>query len=46
MQNERLARDFAEATGLLEGAISAVRRLTNELVRALDEAATLVTSRA
>ena len=46
MKNERLDRDFAEATGLLEGAISAVRRLTNELVRALDEAAALVTSRA
>jgi len=46
MKNERIDREFAEATGLLEGAISAVRRLTHELVRALDEAATLVTSRA
>jgi len=43
-RNERLDHAFAEATGLLEGAISAVRRLTHELVRALDDAAALVTA--
>jgi len=43
-RNERLDHEFAEATGLLEGAISAVRRLTHELVRTLDDAAALVTA--
>ncbi|WP_394826985.1 protein kinase domain-containing protein [Pendulispora albinea] len=42
-QNEQLDLEFSEATGLLEGAISAVRRLTRELVQALDDAAALVT---
>jgi len=45
-RNERLDHEFAEATGLLEGAISAVRRLNTELVRTLDDAAALVTVRA
>jgi len=43
-KNERLDLEFTEATALLEGAISAVRRLTRELVRVLDEAAALVTA--
>jgi len=42
-KNERLDLEFSEATALLEGAISAVRRLTRELVRTLDDAAALVT---
>lgn len=43
VENVQLDRGLEEATGMLEGAISAVRRLTNELVRTLDEAAGLVT---
>jgi len=31
------------ATAFLEGAIAAVRRLTHELVRTLDDASTLMT---
>jgi serine/threonine-protein kinase len=41
-KNERYERDHAEATGELEGAISAVRAMTNELVRTLDECAAIV----
>ena len=45
VENVQLDRGLAEATGMLEGAISAVRRLTNELVRTLDDAAGLVAPR-
>ncbi len=41
-KNERYEKDHLEATGELEGAISAVRAMTNELVRTLDECAALV----
>jgi predicted nucleic acid-binding Zn-ribbon protein len=43
-RNEAHEREYAAATGELEGAISAVRTLTSELVRTLDEAAALVSS--
>jgi predicted nucleic acid-binding Zn-ribbon protein len=43
-KNESHEREFAAATGELEGAISAVRTLTSELVRTLDEATSLVSS--
>jgi len=42
-RNEKLDGELLEATALLEGAIFAVRRLTHELVRTLDEAAVAVT---
>jgi serine/threonine protein kinase len=41
-KNERFERDMIGAGGALEGSLSALRRLTNELVRTLDEAAVLV----
>ena len=41
-RNEKLDGELLEATALLEGAIFAVRRLTHELVRTLDEAAVAV----
>ncbi len=43
-QNERFEKDFAVATGELEGAISAVRAMTSEIVRTLDEAAVIVSA--
>ncbi|HEY1955478.1 MAG TPA: serine/threonine-protein kinase [Polyangiaceae bacterium] len=44
-KNERFDKEYAAATGELEGAISAVRAMTHEIVRTLDEAAALVSSR-
>jgi serine/threonine-protein kinase len=44
-KNERFEKEYAAATGELEGAISAVRAMTHEIVRTLDEATQLVTSR-
>jgi serine/threonine protein kinase len=44
-KNERFEKDYASATGQLEGAISAVRAMTHEIVRTLDEAAAIVSSR-
>ncbi len=41
-ENEQLDRELVEATGALEGSLSALRLLTSELVRMLDEAAKLV----
>ena len=41
-ENEQLDRELVEATGALEGSLSALRLLTSELVRLLDEAAKLV----
>ena len=44
-KNERFEKEYASATGELEGAISAVRAMTHEIVRTLDEAASLVSAR-
>jgi serine/threonine protein kinase len=44
-KNERYDKEYASATGELEGAISAVRAMTHEIVRTLDEAAAIVSSR-
>ncbi|HSQ64955.1 MAG TPA: protein kinase, partial [Polyangiaceae bacterium] len=44
-KNERFDKEYAAATGELEGAISAVRAMTSEIVRTIDEAAALVASR-
>jgi len=44
-KNERFDKEYAAATGELEGAISAVRAMTHEIARTLDEAAAAVTSR-
>ncbi len=44
-KNERFDKEYATATGELEGSISAVRAMTHEIVRTLDEAAALVSSR-
>lgn len=44
-KNERFDKDYAAATGELEGAISAVRAMTHEIVRTLDDAAAIVSSR-
>ncbi len=44
-KNERFDKEYASATGELEGAISAVRAMTHEIVRTLDEAAAAVSSR-
>jgi serine/threonine protein kinase len=44
-KNERFEKEYASATGELEGAISAVRAMTHEIVRTLDEAAAQVSSR-
>lgn len=41
-RNEKLDGELLEGTALLEGSIFAVRRLTHELVRTLDEAAAAV----
>ncbi|HEX8792590.1 MAG TPA: protein kinase [Polyangiaceae bacterium] len=41
-QNEQLDMELADATGRLEGALSALRRMTGELVRTIEEAATAV----
>ncbi len=38
-QNASLEAELAEATGMLEGGLSAVRRITGELVRTMSEAA-------
>ena len=43
-KNHRFEKDLAGATAELEGSISAVRALTNELVRALDECASMVSA--
>ena len=43
-KNERFEKDIAGATAELEGSISAVRAMTNELVRALDECASMVSA--
>jgi eukaryotic-like serine/threonine-protein kinase len=42
VQNAELELELAEATGMLEGALSAVRRITGELVRTLADAANCV----
>ncbi len=44
-KNERYEKEHAVTTAELEGAISAVRAMTSELVRTLDEAAGLVSTR-
>ena len=44
-KNERFEKEYAGATGELEGSISAVRAMTHEIVLTLDEATALVTSR-
>jgi serine/threonine-protein kinase len=44
-ENEELERELLEAAGALEGSISALRLLTSEIVRTLDEAAAALTSR-
>ena len=41
-RNEGFDREMLEAAGSLEGSLSALRRLTNELVRTLDEAAVIL----
>ena len=41
-KNEGFEREMVAAAGGLEGSLSALRRLTNELVRTLDEAAVIV----
>jgi serine/threonine-protein kinase len=41
-QNVRSELDLADATGKLEGALSALRRLTGELIRTIEEAASAV----
>jgi serine/threonine-protein kinase len=41
-KNEQHDTDLAEATGRLEGALVALRRMTGELVRTIEEAATAV----
>jgi serine/threonine protein kinase len=41
-RNEAFEREMVATGGRLEGSLSALRRLTNELVRTLDEAAVLV----
>ena len=41
-KNETFEREMVTAGGALEGSLSALRRLTNELVRTLDEAAVIV----
>jgi serine/threonine-protein kinase len=40
--NERLEADLAGATGQLEGALSALRRMTGDLIRTIEEAASAV----
>ncbi|HEY3817463.1 MAG TPA: serine/threonine-protein kinase [Polyangiaceae bacterium] len=41
-QNEQLDAELADATGKLEGALSALRRMTGELIRTIEEAASVV----
>jgi chromosome segregation ATPase len=41
-RNEQLERELAEATGKLEGALSAARRITKEIARTRDEAVRLL----
>ncbi|HEY6463849.1 MAG TPA: hypothetical protein VIY73_26950, partial [Polyangiaceae bacterium] len=41
-QNEQIDADLADATGKLEGALAALRRMTGELVRTIEEAASSV----
>lgn len=41
-RNGQLEVELAEASGMLEGALSAVRRITGELVRTLADAANCV----
>ena len=41
-QNEQVEADLAEATGKLEGALTALRRMTSELVRTIEEATAAV----
>jgi serine/threonine-protein kinase len=41
-QNEQLDLELADATGKLEGALAALRRMTGELVRTIEEAAAAV----
>jgi serine/threonine-protein kinase len=41
-KNETFDREMVGAAGALEGSLGALRRLTNELVRTLDEAAVIV----
>jgi hypothetical protein len=41
-QNEQHDTELADATGRLEGALAALRRMTGELVRTIEEAATAV----
>jgi tRNA A-37 threonylcarbamoyl transferase component Bud32 len=41
-QNEQLDAELSDATGKLEGALSALRRMTGELVRTIEEAASAV----
>jgi serine/threonine-protein kinase len=41
-RNEGFEREMVEAAGELEGSLGALRRLTNELVRTLDEAAVVL----
>jgi eukaryotic-like serine/threonine-protein kinase len=43
-QNEQHDSELADATGRLEGALAALRRMTGELVRTIEEAATAVVS--
>ena len=38
-QNEQLEAELAGATGMLEGSLSALRRITGELVRVMADAA-------
>jgi serine/threonine-protein kinase len=42
-QNEQLDAELADATGKLEGALSALRRMTGELIRTLEESASAAT---
>jgi serine/threonine-protein kinase len=41
-QNEQLERELDDAAGMLEGALSAMRRITGELVRAMADAASAI----
>jgi serine/threonine-protein kinase len=41
-QNEQLDVELAEATGRLEGALTALRRMTGDLIRTIEEAASAV----
>ncbi len=41
-QNEQIERELVQATGMLEGALSGMRRITGELVRTLADAAAAI----